>query len=357
MVAIGPSTDGSRTTARNGKVYDLMQPRAKSKAFAILRIAFGLVWAVDAWFKWQPAFLNGLPAYLSDAMMGQPAAIQAWINFWIGIVAVDPHLCAILIAIAETTIAVALIFGALTDIFAWAGIILSLVLWTAAEGFGGPYASGSTDIGAAIIYAFVFAALLIGSSSDAWSIDAWLRKKYPSSFLWKKSREANGASSTQRTLAKTGLGAIIVLAVLFFAAPASYSPASQTASPTDPNTVGMGVMPGMALKEFDLAPNDPVPTVDFTVEKDPVGGGWNLHIITTNFVFTPQNEDQAPVADEGHAHLYIDGTLSVVYGPWYHFDDLPLGEHTIVVTLNANDHSVFAVNGTYIKKIETITQG
>ncbi len=123
------------------------------------------------------------------------------------------------------------------------------------------------------------------------------------------------------------------------------------------NVSGMGAMPmGMTLKTYDLKPSDPVPTIDFDIAKDPLGGGWNLHIITTHFIFTPENENKAPVADQGHAHLYIDGMLSVVYGPWYHFDDLSPGQHTITVSLNANDHSVFALNGVYIKKEKVITQ-
>jgi len=38
---------------------------------AILRIAFGLVWAVDAWFKWQPDFINNFSSYLTGSLDGQ----------------------------------------------------------------------------------------------------------------------------------------------------------------------------------------------------------------------------------------------------------------------------------------------
>ncbi len=30
----------------------------RMKGIGILRIVFGLVWAVDAWFKWQPDFIK-----------------------------------------------------------------------------------------------------------------------------------------------------------------------------------------------------------------------------------------------------------------------------------------------------------
>jgi len=41
-----------------------------------------------------------------------------------------------------------------------AAIVFSLLIWATAEGFGGPYTSGSADVGTAVIYALVFAALL-----------------------------------------------------------------------------------------------------------------------------------------------------------------------------------------------------
>src|SRR5665213_1044923 len=47
----------------------------------------------------------------------------------------------------------------------------------------------------------------------------------------------------------------------------------------------------------------PVPTVSFVIAKDTLDG-WDLHVLTTNFKWTPQNINEAPVADQGHAHLY-----------------------------------------------------
>src|SRR5260370_27656043 len=84
----------------------------RAKGIAALRILFGLVWLVDAWFKWQPGFINQFSDYLTGALEGQPAAVQAWINFWIIIVNVDPHVFAHTVAIAETLIPLGLIFGA-----------------------------------------------------------------------------------------------------------------------------------------------------------------------------------------------------------------------------------------------------
>jgi hypothetical protein len=109
-----------------------------------------------------------------------------------------------------------------------------------------------------------------------------------------------------------------------------------------------GMSPAMMQKFTDIPAGDAVPTVDFTLTKDAVGG-YDLHIITTNFSFTPELINTAPIIGQGHAHLYIDGQLTILLAPWYHIDSLAPGLHTIAVSLNANDHSAFAVNGQSIQ--------
>ena len=150
------------------------------KGFGILRIVFGLVWAIDAWFKWQPDFINNFSSYLQGTLDGQPGWVQTWINFWINIVGVDPHVFAHLVAIGETAIAIALIVGAFSNLTYIVGVLLSIVIWTSAEGFGGPYVAGSTDIGAAIIYVLVFAGLFLANAGLYYGVDRyvtpWLRR-------------------------------------------------------------------------------------------------------------------------------------------------------------------------------------
>ena len=143
----------------------------RAQAFGILRIAFGLVWAVDAAFKWQPAFQSGFVKYLTGALDGQPVAVQAWIRFWVDIVKVDPHLFAVIVALGETALALALIFGVFSNLATVGGLLLCVVIWTTAEGLGGPYVAGSTDIGTAIIYIFVFVALFLAQSGLDMGLD------------------------------------------------------------------------------------------------------------------------------------------------------------------------------------------
>jgi len=146
----------------------------RHRATGVVRILFGVVWAIDAQFKWRPDFLNNFVSYLTGAQQGQPAAVQAWISLWINAVNVDPVVFAHVVAIGETLLAVALILGLFSDLAYLGGILLCLVIWSTAEGLGGPYVAGSTDIGTAIIYAFVFALLFFSRAGLYYGLDAYL---------------------------------------------------------------------------------------------------------------------------------------------------------------------------------------
>ena len=144
------------------------------QGIGILRIVFGIIWAIDAAFKWVPEFVNNFASYLSGALVDQPTYVQAWIKFWVDVVNVDPHVFAHFVAIAETALALALILGLFSNLAYIGGILLSIVIWTTAEGFGGPYRAGSTDIGAAIIYVLVFVGLYLSQAGMALGLDRWL---------------------------------------------------------------------------------------------------------------------------------------------------------------------------------------
>lgn len=98
---------------------------------------------------------------------------------------------------------------------------------------------------------------------------------------------------------------------------------------------------------LDLAP-DGAPSVEVMVTPDPMAG-YNLHVMTQNFAFSPQNASTEHVAGEGHAHVYVNGVkLGRLYANWMHIDSLPKGTVTIDVTLNSNDHRPLAVDGAMI---------
>ena len=93
---------------------------------------------------------------------------------------------AYLAAVIEPLIAVALIIGFARKLTYLSAIAFSLLIWGTAEGFGGPYTSGASDIGTAIIYAVVFAGLLMLSyygGPARYSADYYLEKKI--SWWWR----------------------------------------------------------------------------------------------------------------------------------------------------------------------------
>ena len=112
-------------------------------------------------------------------------------------------------------------------------------------------------------------------------------------------------------------------------------------------------MSGMQLKPFNVPSDEPVPTIAFTITKDTMDG-YDVHVTTTNFTFTPEQLNLAAAPGDGHVHLYIDDKLIVMLGPWFHIDTLSSGTHTIRVSLNNNDHSVYTVNGAPVQAEQTI---
>jgi thiosulfate dehydrogenase (quinone) large subunit len=154
------------------------QLTARQRWLGILRILFGGVWAVAALLKWQPAFIKGFADIVQGAMDGQPQVVKLWIAFWLGIIHVNSTLFAYGVAITETLLALCFILGMFTNLACVAGMLLSLGIWTVAEGFGGPYIAGQTvDVGTALPYAILCAVLLCVSAGQYYGLDHLLACK------------------------------------------------------------------------------------------------------------------------------------------------------------------------------------
>jgi thiosulfate dehydrogenase [quinone] large subunit len=149
-----------------------------SKRIAAVRILFGLVWAVDAAFKFEPAFYNGILSTIKGADSGEPGWLNHWFNFWYRVIGANPHLFAVILIIVETLTALSLLLGIARRLNYALGALMSFLIWSVAEGFGGPYVSGSTDIGAGFIYVIVFLALYAADSlvPPSWSLDPIIEK-------------------------------------------------------------------------------------------------------------------------------------------------------------------------------------
>jgi hypothetical protein len=108
--------------------------------------------------------------------------------------------------------------------------------------------------------------------------------------------------------------------------------------------------------QLEVSSQSEKPSVSLQVTRDVIGG-WNLHLTVMNFRFAPEHVNGRPVQGEGHAHLYVDGKkVARLYGPWFHLGDLPLGRHSLQVTLNANNHAGLVLNGEPIAATEEINQ-
>ena len=151
-----------------------------------IRISFGIVWLIDATLKWLPGFRASYMSTIMGEAQGQPGWLKPWFDFWIRFQHPYAMPLAYLVAVAETLIALALIAGFARKITYISAIVFSLLIWATAEGFGGPYTSGAADIGTAIIYAMVFAALLTLSAYAGparYSVDYYLEKRI--SWWWR----------------------------------------------------------------------------------------------------------------------------------------------------------------------------
>ena len=151
-----------------------------------LRISFGVIWLIDAILKWLPGFRADYMSTIMGQAQGQPGWLRWWFDFWINLQHPRVNLFVDLVATAETLIALALIFGFARKLTYISAAGFSLLIWATAEGFGGPYTSGSSDIGTAIIYAVVFLGLLALSyyaGPARYSVDYYLERR--TSWWWK----------------------------------------------------------------------------------------------------------------------------------------------------------------------------
>lgn len=161
-----------------------------------LRISFGVIWLIDAVLKWLPGFKDGYMDTIMGTRDGQPFWLRWWFDFWINLQHPAITFFWALVATTETLIALALIFGFARKTTYLAAIVFSVLIWSTAEGFGGPYTSGASDIGTAIIYVVVFASLLALSyyaGTARYSADYYLEKKI--SWWWRVAEVRRPASA------------------------------------------------------------------------------------------------------------------------------------------------------------------
>jgi uncharacterized membrane protein YphA (DoxX/SURF4 family) len=156
--------------------------RLRDWAPTALRLAFGVVWAINAVLKWLPGYRSSYLSQLKATAQGQPAFLHGWFHFWITLQSGAPSVWADLTGVTETALALVLLLGVARRPGYLVGAGYMLLVWAVGEGFGGPYVSGSTDIGAGVIYTLLFLTLLTFSAPalrERLSLDRLLVARHP----------------------------------------------------------------------------------------------------------------------------------------------------------------------------------
>ena len=216
-------------------------------AAAGVRAAFGIIMAIDAYLKWQPAFAAHYVGYLQNAMKGQPLWLAPWFNFWLRIVIQHTGFFVLATRLVETVIA-------MDCYLAWRAVLPTsaarclALIWSTAEGFGGPYTSGATNLGPALNICAHFCDLSVFErilGSTPYSLDYYIGRRFPRwgslvewapRHVWQRPPPA---LNLDHQLA--AIGAIMV--ALVFALASLGSATATKASPPTPENAAAAVSP------------------------------------------------------------------------------------------------------------------
>jgi hypothetical protein len=91
------------------------------------------------------------------------------------------------------------------------------------------------------------------------------------------------------------------------------------------------------------------PNATLDIQKDPTGG-FNVQVVTTNFVWRPEMASMQHVPGEGHAHVYLDGRkIMRIYNEWFHLNTFQFstrsGEQLLSIEFVGNDHAPYTIQG------------
>jgi uncharacterized membrane protein YphA (DoxX/SURF4 family) len=148
----------------------------------MVRLLFGVIFGIDATLKWLPGYRDTYIGQMKSLAAAEPSLLHGWFHFWISLESSAPAAFATLVGLTETGLALVLLLGVARRAGYIAGLIYTLLVWGVGEGFGGPYSSGATDIGPAIMYALLFATLLTfapPARRERLSVDRFLESRLP----------------------------------------------------------------------------------------------------------------------------------------------------------------------------------
>lgn len=107
-------------------------------------------------------------------------------------------------------------------------------------------------------------------------------------------------------------------------------------------------------QKYTVPPEEPQPSLDIDVYDE--DGTWYVRLMTSDFTFAEDAVDTPHQPGRGHGHVYLNGLkLSRVYDRTARLGVLPSGSYVAHVTLNTNDHRVYAVEGADLSVRETFS--
>ena len=91
------------------------------------------------------------------------------------------------------------------------------------------------------------------------------------------------------------------------------------------------------------------PQTTLEIQKDPTGG-FNVQVVTANFVWRPEMASMQHIPGEGHAHVYLDGRkIMRIYNEWFHLNTFQFstkpGEQLLSIEFVGNDHAPYTIQG------------
>lgn len=250
-----------------------------SAGVSAVRATFGLIWAINAFLTWRPEFAAHYVGYLQNAALGQPKWLLPWFNMWIGLVTPAAGIFIWLTRIIETLIAIGLLFGLARKWTFIVGGLFSLLIWSTAEGFGGPYATGVANLGPALVYVLLFAALLIFEQvlgKTPYSMDYYIEQRFP---RWRRVAEWAPQGVLEHPPARLSWpiqGAAIVGILLAFVFFFGTLQSALSASPATPGNASAAVTP------LQLMSKDPVAQAHDATLPPLLGEGDNVSITITS---------------------------------------------------------------------------
>ncbi|MBS9768589.1 MAG: hypothetical protein KGV44_13765, partial [Flavobacteriaceae bacterium] len=94
-----------------------------------------------------------------------------------------------------------------------------------------------------------------------------------------------------------------------------------------------------SARMLDVANSDRIPKITkMEILEEPEDMGYDIHIETENWKFTPENVGKPYTENEGHIHVYLDGQKAGrMYSNYFYLGKLTKGKHKVAITINGDD--------------------